>query len=404
MGTLPFRFPKNDRGWNRLSHSFLKLTIVNSARWMYNPRIFGLEHMPTTGPCFLFANHSNNFDPFALNVKMPKEPTAGVMTRDQFYKPLPALFMDSIGIVPTSKYVPDPSVIRSVIKLLQQQRMIVIFPEGGRRWTGRPKSPIESTMKLFYKMKVPAHPVQIHGSYVGWPRWATYPRRSRQNIHFLKPLHPEEFTDYQSFYDACVKALDFQEERPAPETIPFWAHKPAVGIDMLLYRCPTSGRTGAIQPTEDGWGVQSETDNTFRARMTLASQLRFEGSDPEEPAEILSPWLDKIRELPMFENAHGVLEQDPEAVIYSITPTFERIKLGVGHVWLERERIRFEVGSVKKVLPLEDILALSIEQRRSLSITLASETWQIELHQGYALQWKDYIQRLQKKEPPLRES
>ena len=153
MGALPFRFPKNDRGWNRLSHSFLKLTVVNSARWMYNPRIFGQKHMPTTGPCFIFANHSNNFDPFVLNVKMPKEPTAGVMTRDQFYKPLPALFMDSIGIVPTSKYVPDPSVIRSVIKLLQQQRMIVIFPEGGRRWSGRPKPPIESTMKLFYKMK-----------------------------------------------------------------------------------------------------------------------------------------------------------------------------------------------------------------------------------------------------------
>jgi hypothetical protein len=106
----------------------------------------------------------------------------------------------------------------------------------------------------------------------------------------------------------------------------------------------------------------------------------------------------------MFENAHGVLEQDPEAVLYSITPTFEQIKLGVGHVWLERERIRFEVGSVKRVLPLEEILAISIEQRRSLSITLANETWQIELHQGYALQWKDYIQRLQKKEPPVRES
>src|SRR5690625_6903733 len=86
--------------------------------------------MPLTGPCFIYGNHSNYFDPFMINVGMTHEPTAGVMTRDQFHKPLPRIFMDSIGIVPTSKYVPEPGIVREVIRMIDQRRMIVIFPRS----------------------------------------------------------------------------------------------------------------------------------------------------------------------------------------------------------------------------------------------------------------------------------
>src|SRR5690625_7420975 len=87
--------------------------------------------------------------------------------------------MDSIGIVHNSKYVTEPGIVREVIRMIDQRRMIVIFPEGGRRWDGRPKSWIESTMKLFWRMRIPVHPVQIHGSYLAWPRWADHYRKSK---------------------------------------------------------------------------------------------------------------------------------------------------------------------------------------------------------------------------------
>ena len=243
MAITSYRFSKNERGWNERSYRFLKKTLVKSADFMFNPVVENVHNMPTTGPCFIFGNHANNYDPFILNVHLNDEPTAGVMTRDQFHRFLPALFMDSIGIVPTSKYVPDPSVIRNVMKMVDQKRMIVIYPEGGRRWDGRPKSVIESTMKLFWKIGIPVHPVQTHGSYVGWPRWASFPRRNRTRLVFCDPLVPSDFDSYEAFYDACMEAMNFQEENPSSEHTPFWSHKPAAGIEKLLYKsCDRSSR------------------------------------------------------------------------------------------------------------------------------------------------------------------
>ena len=150
----------------------LRGTVGAFAKGLWRPRRVGPEPFPE-GPCFFYGNHSNMLDPFVLNAFTPwARPTAGVMTLERLRRGTAAWAFRRIGLLPTRKRIPEPPLIRAIYRLLDEGRQVVIYPEGGQRWDGRPMPWIEATAKLFIKARVPVYPVVTHGSYLGWPRWA----------------------------------------------------------------------------------------------------------------------------------------------------------------------------------------------------------------------------------------
>jgi 1-acyl-sn-glycerol-3-phosphate acyltransferase len=393
-----FRFKKNERGFSDKTFVFMRNTIIPATRYLFNPRITNIHNMPLTGPCFIYGNHSNYFDPFIINVGLTQEPTAGVMTRDQFHKTLPRIFMDSIGIVPTSKYVPEPGIIRSVIKMIDQRRMIVIFPEGGRRWDGKPKPMIETTLKLFWKMRIPVHPVQIHGSYLGWPRWADKYRKGSVELRFLDPVHASDFKDYDTFADYCRELISFDEYHPPEEAFPKNGKKPASGIQRFLYRCPETGIDGAVF-SPDGIHVYSR-EAAFRYRMDAASRL----IDNKGNAISIIDLYDKINRMPMVSVRHseGVILEKQGSQIYKVDDEHQLVKLDRAFIELYDDRLLVLMGAGKYDLPLEEIRYISVEQNHKITVTTPKLTLQIDLEGTSALQWQLYINRLKKGEKPVR--
>lgn len=391
-----FRFKKDDRGISAITFPFMRKLIIPTTKLIFNPVITNRHNMPLTGPCFIYGNHSNYFDPFLLNVDMTVEPTAGVMTRDQFHKPIPRIFMDSIGIVPTSKYVPEPGIVRDVIRMIDKRRMIVIFPEGGRRWDGRPKPLIETTLKLFWKMKIPVHPVQLHGSHLAWPRWADKYRKSTLEIRWLDPLIPSDYPEYDKFAEKCRSLIDFEEYDP-PETVKIHScSKPASGIERFLYRCPESGVLGSVY-TPDGKNVFSRT-STYSYKMNLYSRLVDKHGQPHSVIEL----YDKINELPMTADNDGVVLKNLGSTFYWIDAEHQLIKIGPGYTELSRDSIYISHGSDKVTIPLSDIRYLSVEQNQKLSLTTDQKIYQIALKNDGALKWQKFIRRLQGGEKPVK--
>lgn len=376
----------------------MRKTIIPTTRYLFNPRITNPENMPLTGPCFIYGNHSNYFDPFMINVGITLEPTAGVMTRDQFHKTLPRIFMDSIGIVPTSKYVPEPGIIRSVIRMIDQKRMIVIFPEGGRRWDGRPKSVIETTLKLFWKMKIPVHPVQIHGSHLSWPRWADHFRKASTEVRFMKPILASDFDDFETFSEFCKEQIRFNEYDPPKDAYPISCKKPAAGIQRLLFRCPESGTSGAVF-SPDGVHVFSR-DAGFRYKMNEASRLV--DSDGKEHSVL--DFYDKINEMPMtwVDTSERIVLQHNGSQIYKIDEEHQLIKLDKAIVELTDERLSIFMGSEKTHLAMDDIRYISVEQNHKISVTTPDKMLQFTLEGKSALQWQNYINRLKNGEKPIK--
>ncbi len=395
---MGFTFNKNERGYSNITFPFMRNTVIPTTNYLFNVRLTQVKNMPLTGPCFIYGNHSNYFDPFLLNVGLVREPTAGVMTRDQFHKMLPRIFMDSIGIVPTSKYVPEPGIVRDVIRMIDQRRIIVIFPEGGRRWDGRPKPLIETTMKLFWKMKVPVHPVQLHGSHLGWPRWAKRPRRSSIEVRWLDPLHASNYPDYETFARECKQKINFEEYDPPEETRPFSSWKPAKGVERFLYRCPISGRSDQVF-TPDGQRVLSRTAE-FDFRMDHSSRL----IDKEGREHSLIDLYDSIRQMEMFCDQERCLLEVVGSRFFTIDKQHKLINLGDGVVRLTTDGIRYSYRSESGLVPIDSIRYISIEQAHKLSVTDDRRTLQFTLKQSSALQWQQYLRRLQSGEKPIVEA
>lgn len=374
----------------------MRKLVIPTAQHLFSPIMTQPQNMPAAGPCFIFANHANYFDPFFLNMDMTDEPTAGVMTRDQFHKTLPRLFMDGIGIVPTSKYVPEPGIVRSVMKMIEKRRKIVIFPEGGRRWAGKPKPLIETTLKLFWKMGIPVHPVQIHGSYLSWPRWADSPRKSTIDVRWLKPIHSSDFDDYDSFADTCRLLIDFDEYTP-PDTVQIHScSKPASGIERFLYRCPDTGQTGAIY-SPDGLNVYSRTSSR-NWMMNLRSRLVDSHGEPHSIVELFR----KINRMPMEMDSNSILLTNSGCRLNEINQNHELVKKGAGYAELSDRSLLLSLGSEQIRLTFEDILYMSVEQNHKITFTTSKGIHQLVLKQASALQWKNYIKRLKKGEKPLR--
>ena len=393
---MSFTFSKNSRGISGFTFPIMRKLVIPTARYLFSPKVTNPENMPSTGPCFIFGNHANYFDPFFINLDMTDEPTAGVMTRDQFHKPLPRIFMDSIGIVPTSKYVPEPGIVRSVMKMIDNNRMIVIFPEGGRRWAGKPKPLIETTLKLFWKMNIPVHPVQIHGSYLSWPRWADRPRKSTIEVRWLKPLSASDFSDYQSFANTCRNLIEFDEYHPPDSVAIHSCSKPASGIGRFLFRCPDTGETGAVY-SPDGRHVYSRSSD-FSYIMNLRSRLVDTHGTPHSIVDM----FETICQMPMVMDRDSVLLSNPGCRLNEINARHELINKGPGFAELTQETLMLSVGSEKIRLSLDDILYMSVEQNHKVTITATSGIHQVELRNASALQWKNYISRLQDGEQPVR--
>jgi 1-acyl-sn-glycerol-3-phosphate acyltransferase len=389
-----FRFKKNDRGYSDKTFVFMRNTIIPTTKYLFNPRITNRQNMPLTGPCFIYGNHSNYFDPFILNLGMVREPTAGVMTRDQFHKTIPRIFMDSIGIVPTSKYVPEPGIIRSVIRMIDQRRMIVIFPEGGRRWDGKPKPLIETTLKLFWKMGIPVHPVQIHGSHLHWPRWADNYRRGSVEMRFMDPVHASDFDNYDTFAEHCREMISFDEYYPPEDAYPKSCKKPASGIHRLLYRCPETGSDGAVF-SPDGEYVFSRATG-FRYKMNINSRL----IDPKGNVFSVIELFDKINRMPMVSVRHSdnVILENSGSQIYKVDEEHQLVKLDRAFVELKPDRLLILMGSQNFDLPLEEIRYISVEQNHKITVTTSDLTLQVDLEGSSALQWQLYINRLKEGE------
>ena len=387
---MTFRFSKNERGYSDLAFRFMRKVVIPYQDIYCAPRMINRENMPITGPCFIYANHANNFDPFLINHEMTHEPTAGVMTRYQFYKFFPRMFMDSIGVVPTNKYVPDPGIIRKVMKMIDQQRMIVIFPEGGRRWDGQPKPLIESTLKLFWRMRIPVHPVQIQGAYLHWPRWADYSRRSSIELHWQNPLHPKDFSDYSNFADTCRKLLDFDEYNPPPSALPIKAQKPASGINRLLYRCPYSGVSGSVF-TPDGENIYSRTSGKIAFTMDKDSRL----IDRTGKRHSLIDFYHHIRKMPIVRDSQSIVIRKIPCKVYRHNDRNLLTRLGNGYIELMTKLVVLWHGSDRINFPLEELRYNSIEKNDKLLLTTKEVSYMVDLGEESALKWQHYIRRLQ---------
>ncbi len=360
--------------------------FIPTVHAMWRPTIVGRENMPEDGPCFVYGNHSMYLDPFVVNIFFGMNPTAGIMAREFLRKGVKAWLLRNIGIVPVARN--DASVIRAIFRMIEAKRKITIYPEGGRRWDGRPLPWIPSTVKLYRRTGLPVYCVIVHGSYLAWPRWATYPRPARLRLEFLPPTTVPKQESLEDATRRLQAPIDFDDGVADDAIKPKYAFRPAAGIHKLLYRDPVTGNSGEIY-TPDGYQVKNR-EGSLNYTMLPDSTLRDEATGEIYTTGQL---YERIRNLPPERDADGAYVSNTVDVKLSRTfPDFE--DWGMHDARLFEDAIVLE-GAERERWPLEEVQSAQIERNWKLQITYPEGILQLGfVEEGSALQWMDRLSAL----------
>lgn len=368
----------------------LRSAIFPLVRGLWRTRVVeGIEHLEN-GPAFLYGNHSNNFDPFLVNWPLPLgRCSSGVLTAEYMQKGPTATVFKNIGLLSTRKRVPEPHLVGRILRKLRDGRNVLIYPEGGRRWDGRPGRWIASTAKLFARLGYPVHPVITHGSYVAWPRWADWPRPARIEVVVKPPVSLGGAADTHEAIKRLAEHIDVDENLPPKHVLPRHAFRPADGIQRLIYRDPLTGAADALYTT-DGHRIRSR-DSNLNWEMMADSRIL----DRDTGELLLTSDL--------YQTARGWIGSRPGIVSTAQVQMRDGPSLAAlgkprpAIVALHQDHIQISTGHTSRSINLEDVLYVGIERNYKLQLTCRDGLLEFAFTgNGSALHWEDALLKLTK--------
>jgi 1-acyl-sn-glycerol-3-phosphate acyltransferase len=129
----------------------------------YNVKVEGLENLPNKGPLVVCANHTNAIDPIMLAIALPY--TMYSMAKAELFKnKLFGYFLKNIGVFPVKRGEADIKSIKTCLKLLKENKIMGMFPEGTRNKSEDIKAEPGIAM-IAIKSHAPVLPIAIISNY-----------------------------------------------------------------------------------------------------------------------------------------------------------------------------------------------------------------------------------------------
>ena len=126
-------------------------------------RIVGRENMPLSGRTLICSNHVTLGDPIYLGCAIPGRQLHYMAKAELFKNKLIGGFLKSLGAFPIARGTGGAEGIQTAIRLLEDEEVVCMFPEGTRSKTGEPLNPKTGIAMLAYKTQCTIVPVAIIG-------------------------------------------------------------------------------------------------------------------------------------------------------------------------------------------------------------------------------------------------
>lgn len=165
-----------------MPHPWLKLDPVYHACYWgtywasllgWGLRAWHRERLPPTGPMLLVGNHVSHFDPPIVGVCVGR-PCTYLARHTLFDVPGLGWLIRSLGAVPIDRDAGKDG-LTAVLKLLEEGRRVVMFPEGTRSPDGTFQPLKPGVALIAKKANCPIVPVGVVGAYESWPRTRPLP-------------------------------------------------------------------------------------------------------------------------------------------------------------------------------------------------------------------------------------
>src|SRR5690606_9930917 len=102
---------------------------------MFELKVYGKEHIPSTGGVLIVSNHQSYLDPVLLAVPLYR-PVSFLAKSELFKNAFFSWLIRNLNAFPVRQGAGDVGAMKETIRRLQQGHMLVIYPEGSRTDTG----------------------------------------------------------------------------------------------------------------------------------------------------------------------------------------------------------------------------------------------------------------------------
>lgn len=167
-------------------YAFLKPLAVALMRVIFGLEGRGRQHVPMTGPVLLVSNHSSVLDPPLIGGVTPR-PVSFLAKAELFGIPLFGRFIRMLNARPVRREGADPAALRTALRILQEGRVLLVFPEGTRGAEGELRAGKAGAGMLAVLSGAQVVPVYISGSGRAWPKGRRLPRASKVIVRFGAP-------------------------------------------------------------------------------------------------------------------------------------------------------------------------------------------------------------------------
>jgi 1-acyl-sn-glycerol-3-phosphate acyltransferase len=171
-----FRAHSLERGVNPLFYLLVRAVLLPFFLVYFRLRRLGSEHLPSSGPLLLAANHRSFLDPFVIGA-LTRRPVYYMAKRELFAHPLQAKLLNALGAFPVDRGAGDAAAMATARAILQRGDCVVIFPEGTRRREGPLGRPRRGIGRLVLETGAHVVPVAVIGSEDVRRGWRIRPRK-----------------------------------------------------------------------------------------------------------------------------------------------------------------------------------------------------------------------------------
>ena len=156
----------------------------------------GEEHVPSSGPGVVAANHPSYLDPVLLSLQGPRP--IRFMAWDALFRiPILGSVMRSLGAFPVDiRRGKGREAYERARDLVRAGHVVGIFPEGKRSTTAWMEPTLrEGAARLAWETGAPLVPATIAGAFRAWPHFRFLPRAVRIHVRYHPPIDPGPLRD-----------------------------------------------------------------------------------------------------------------------------------------------------------------------------------------------------------------
>ncbi|KJS82702.1 MAG: hypothetical protein JM58_14040 [Peptococcaceae bacterium BICA1-8] len=171
-------------------YNFIKYLFGVIIFFLVKGEVKNLDKIPKEGPVLLACNHLSIWDPIVLGVYLPRK--LHFMAKEELFKIfLVGNVVRRIGTFPVRRGAADRNAIREAVRVLKENKVLCMFPEGTRSKTGELLDFQAGVTLIAQKGNAPIIPVGL----IGTNKISLFRFRTKVSLNIGEPIYLDQLTE-----------------------------------------------------------------------------------------------------------------------------------------------------------------------------------------------------------------